>query len=204
MKKWLKYSILLSILVPLFMTELSAQEYKLQKFVFGSGGMVGAVPLQGTTPSEGMELSGMTGQAAIEKRDARSILHGESYDLYQGFWTPQRLNLTSVNSSNDNNSEVVKNFPNPFSNSTTIQYDLEASSYVTLKIYDMVGNEIIKLYEGFQSAGTHSFPWNAKNKSGMDVGSGSYLYELSVKPASNAGTSPFKPFKVRKVMVIVK
>lgn len=203
MKKWLKYSILLSILVPLFITELSAQEYKLQKFVFGSGGMVGVVPPQGTMPSNGMELSGITGQAAIEKRDARSILHGESYDMYQGFWTPQRLDLTSVNSG-DNNSDIVKNFPNPFSSSTTIQYDLDASSYVTLKIYDMVGNEILKLYEGFQSAGNHSLLWNAKNKNGMDVGSGSYLYELSVQPAANAGTSPFKPFKVRKVMVIVK
>jgi hypothetical protein len=203
MKKWLKYSILISILLPLFMTELTAQEYKLQKFVFGGGGMVGIVPPAGTTPSSGMKLSGQTGQTAIEKRDARSILHGQSFDMYQGFWTPTKLNITSVNSS-DYEMEIVKNYPNPFSSSTTIQYDLEASSYVTLKVYDMVGNEIIQLYEGFQSSGLHSVQWNAKNKSGLDVGSGSYLYELSVQPASTAGTSPFKPFKIRKVMVIVK
>lgn len=204
MHKWLKYSILISILVPLLMGGyLSAQEYKLQKFVFGNGGMVGARTSLTVGP-EGPVLSGLSGQAAIEKRDARSILHGESYDLYQGFWTPEKLNLTSVNTTQNENMDRVMNYPNPFSTSTTIKYEIDASSYVSLKIYDMVGNEIIQLYEGFQSSGVYTFPWNAKNRSGMDVGSGSYLYELSVQPAATAGTSPFKPYKVRKVMVIVK
>lgn len=202
MKKWLKYSILISILMPLLMSTLSAQEYQLQKFVFGNGGMVGQQNSVGTQPP-GPILNGLVGQAAIEKRDARSAIYGIEYDMYQGFW----YNLvipTSVNDYKNENNDKLKNYPNPFSNSTTVQFDLDASSYVTLKIYDMIGNEIITLFDGYQSAGSHVIPWNAKNSSGIDVGSGSYLYELSVQPASSAGASSVAPFNVRKVMVIVK
>lgn len=202
MKKWLKYSILISILMPLLMSTLSAQEYQLQKFVFGNGGMVGQQNSVGTQPP-GPILNGLVGQAAIEKRDARSAIHGTEYDLYQGFWAGKPKSV-GVNDYKNENADKVKNFPNPFSNSTTVQFELDAASYVTLKIYDMIGNEIITLFEGYQSAGTHVIPWNAKNSSGLDVGSGSYLYELSVQPASSAGASPFAPFNVRKVMVIVK
>lgn len=202
MKKWLKYSILISILMPLLMSDLSAQEYNLQKFVFGNGGMVAQQAIPEPSPT-GPILYGMVGQSAIEKREARSILHGNSYDLYQGFWTPSNIVISSVEN-NFNEEEKLVNYPNPFSSSTTIEYELEASAFVTLKIYDMVGNEIAKLTESYQAAGSHAVVWDAKNQFGDDVSSGSYIYQLSVQPASTAGSSPFTPYKLRKVMVIVK
>jgi hypothetical protein len=174
-----------------------AQDTKLVKSVVGAGG---SVVSQNNTE---YMLNGVTGQAVIETKSDQTPGSG-SYDLNQGFWIPNEKSGTSVNDEPIANDNGVFNYPNPVRNSTTIEYNLDAGSFVTLKIYDMVGNEIKVVQDGFQSAGTQRVEWNAKNDMGVDVGAGSYLYELQVRSAAVAGSGSFDSFNLRNVMVVVR
>jgi len=70
-------------------------------------------------------------------------------------------------------------FPNPFNASTTIRFDLPALAVVSLRIYDLLGREVITLISGAQSAGQHSVTWNA-----TDAPSGLYFVRLDVAGSS--------------------
>ena len=67
-----------------------------------------------------------------------------------------------------------QNYPNPFNPSTVIEYKMPQESFVTLRVYDMMGREIAVLVEGKQSAGTHQVEWNAGS-----APSGVYFYRLT-------------------------
>lgn len=70
--------------------------------------------------------------------------------------------------------ELQKNYPNPFNRSTKITYNLPIPGTVSLKIYDVLGNEVATLVNGNQSAGMHSCEFDAGNLS-----SGVYYCRLS-------------------------
>jgi hypothetical protein len=57
--------------------------------------------------------------------------------------------------------KLMQNYPNPFNPNTVISYQLSMKSYINLKIYDVVGREIVTLVSKQQSAGTYSVTWNA-------------------------------------------
>ena len=84
--------------------------------------------------------------------------------------------------------QLAQNYPNPFNPSTTIEYSLPEQADVTIKIYDVLGNELEVLFSGNKSAGTHSLNWNASN-----YASGIYFYRM------NTGT-----FNQVKKMLLVK
>lgn len=69
--------------------------------------------------------------------------------------------------------KLSENFPNPFNPNTVISYSLALSGYASLKIYDVLGNEVATLVDGQQNQGTYSVEWNASNLS-----SGIYFYKL--------------------------
>jgi len=71
-----------------------------------------------------------------------------------------------------------QNYPNPFNPSTTIRYELPKGSNVTLKIYNLLGKEIVELVNEFQPAGLNTSKWDGKDKNGYSVCSGMYLYSL--------------------------
>ncbi|NQT25007.1 T9SS type A sorting domain-containing protein [candidate division KSB1 bacterium] len=76
---------------------------------------------------------------------------------------------------------LYPNYPNPFNPSTTIQYDLKESSFVTVKILNINGEEVITLMEGEQTSGVKTLAWNGTNQSGHSVGSGIYFCHLRTK-----------------------
>ena len=73
---------------------------------------------------------------------------------------------------------LSQNYPNPFNLQTTISYQLPICSKVSLKIYDMLGQEVRSLVNENKSAGFHSVVWNGKDDSGQPLSSGSYFYNL--------------------------
>jgi hypothetical protein len=69
--------------------------------------------------------------------------------------------------------ELAQNYPNPFNPSTIINYQLPMSSYVTLKVYDVLGREVAALVNERKNAGSYSVEWNA-----TAFGSGIYFYRI--------------------------
>jgi len=72
-----------------------------------------------------------------------------------------------------------KNYPNPFNPSTTIPIAIPVHSEVELKVYNILGEEVITLHDGALQAGRYWFDWDGKNQAGSQVASGVYVYRLS-------------------------
>jgi hypothetical protein len=70
--------------------------------------------------------------------------------------------------------DLKQNYPNPFNPATTINYSIAKSGIVTLKIYDVLGNEVKTLVNGVQNTGMHEVSFNAQNLS-----SGFYFYTIT-------------------------
>jgi hypothetical protein len=73
---------------------------------------------------------------------------------------------------------LSQNYPNPFNPTTTIGYNIPKANYVVLKVYDVQGKEITTLVNGLKSSGQHQISWDGKDKNGLNVASGIYLYKL--------------------------
>ncbi len=74
---------------------------------------------------------------------------------------------------------VYQNYPNPFNPSTVISYQLPAGGHVSLKVYDILGNEVATLVDKEESAGNHQVVFNALNDAkGRQLSSGIYFYRL--------------------------
>jgi oligosaccharide reducing-end xylanase len=90
--------------------------------------------------------------------------------------TIRKANLTNVSGSFNSlplKSNLLQNFPNPFNPSTTIKYYLVTSSDVTLKVYDLFGQELETLASGYREAGEHRLTWQPRR-----MASGMYFYRL--------------------------
>jgi hypothetical protein len=68
---------------------------------------------------------------------------------------------------------ISQNYPNPFNPNTTIKYSIPRSSFVIVKIHDMLGNEIETLVKEEKQAGIYKLTWNAAN-----LPSGVYFYRI--------------------------
>ncbi|UCH14725.1 MAG: T9SS type A sorting domain-containing protein [Bacteroidales bacterium] len=69
-------------------------------------------------------------------------------------------------------------YPNPFSSSTTISYNLINSGNVSLSVYDVLGHKVATFVDGFRNAGGHEFIFNADNVNNRRLADGIYLLEL--------------------------
>jgi len=77
------------------------------------------------------------------------------------------------------NFELDQNYPNPFNPSTTIRYALPQASQVTIKVFNLLGEEIVALASNeYREAGYHATVWDGRNKNGSLVASGLYIYHL--------------------------
>jgi hypothetical protein len=103
------------------------------------------------------------------------------YDLVAVSVNGVRQNLGNVSVTPSYNAATVtayalhQNFPNPFNPTTSIAVDLVESGNVTLKVYNLMGQEVASLVSGTMTSGRHIVSFNASNLS-----SGLYLYRLSV------------------------
>ena len=70
------------------------------------------------------------------------------------------------------------NYPNPFNPETTISYGLPEQSNLSLIIYNLMGQEIMRWGEQNSQAGFYQKIWNGRNKFGVPVGSGVYFYRI--------------------------
>jgi hypothetical protein len=86
----------------------------------------------------------------------------------------------------------VRNFPNPFTNMTTIEYELPTLGEVSIIVYDQLGRQITTLINERQTKGVQQVSVNAK-----DWASGNYFYTITV-------TNDHQTYKVTKQMLLTK
>lgn len=110
----------------------------------------------------------------LKYRETNKILlaatHGRGcfkIDLTQ-FTGIQNQNLTAENFG------LSQNYPNPFNPATKIKYSIPSAAYVTLKVYDILGNEVETIISGNQTRGVYGVQWDAGKFS-----SGVYIYKLT-------------------------
>jgi uncharacterized repeat protein (TIGR02543 family) len=70
------------------------------------------------------------------------------------------------------------NYPNPFSHETTIDFTLEEKCFVTIEIYNLLGEKIHILESRILQAGNHSVNWKGNSSNGGTVSPGIYLYKM--------------------------
>lgn len=75
--------------------------------------------------------------------------------------------------------ELRQNYPNPFNPTTRIEFSLERAMDVELSIYNVIGQKIATLIDGFYSVGTYEVEWDATDETGRKVASGIYFYRLT-------------------------
>lgn len=74
--------------------------------------------------------------------------------------------------------ELLKNHPNPFNGETRIEFIINDAQYLTLKIYNILGQEIKSLAANSYSQGSYSFYWDGTNEDGSSQSSGIYFARL--------------------------
>jgi beta-N-acetylhexosaminidase len=91
---------------------------------------------------------------------------------------------------------LYQNYPNPFNPETVISFQLSVSSYVTLKVFDMLGREVATLVDEFKQAGSYADTFH-----GSSLPSGIYFYQLKTGiPSSGSGHG----FVETKKMVLIR
>jgi len=74
-----------------------------------------------------------------------------------------------------------QNYPNPFNPATTMQYDLPKDCYVKITLFNILGQKVRTLVDGYQSAGYRSVVWDGKNQFGKDISTGVYFYLMEAE-----------------------
>ena len=98
------------------------------------------------------------------------------------------VGIQSISSEIPGRFELNQNYPNPFNPVTVIGFSLPINSFVSLKIYDILGREVTVLINNQMQAGKYEYKFNAEN-----LKSGVYFYSLTTKG-----------FSATKKLVIVK
>jgi dienelactone hydrolase len=101
---------------------------------------------------------------------------------------------TDIKSETDSPSEIYleQNYPNPFNPSTNIGFRIYDGGFVSLKIYDILGNEVATLVDEYKPAGTYEVEFNTSSGSSFrlvrNLSSGVYFYQLRIGgPEINSG-----------------
>ena len=108
------------------------------------------------------------------------------YYMLEAVTASDTFGPVTIKVSPPNDFTLGQNFPNPFNPSTTIRYELPKQTKVTLKIYNLLGQEVKTLVNTTQQAGFHTIKWTGRNGAGYAVSSGLYFYRLVAGEFSKA------------------
>ncbi|MBS1514022.1 MAG: T9SS type A sorting domain-containing protein [Bacteroidetes bacterium] len=124
----------------------------------------------------------------LKYRETNKILLAATHG--RGCYKIDLTNLSGISNQNITAESfgLTQNYPNPFNPSTKIKYSIPSSSYVTLKVYDILGNEVETIVSQQQSRGVYDVQWD-----GSKYSSGVYIYKIT---AGNYNES--------KMMLLVK
>jgi hypothetical protein len=78
-----------------------------------------------------------------------------------------------------------QNSPNPFNPITAIKYDMPKAGDVQISVFNVLGQRVTDLVNGYQEAGSHEVVWNGKDDGGSSVASGIYFYRIKTSEFSD-------------------
>ena len=163
--------ILLVFTFGLFLPERTKEQLRIPQSVLANGG----TELTGSANS----IVGTVGQPLI------GVASGSAHNLNGGFWYTQAsamiVNITSPGTGVGIQPEeyaLYNNYPNPFNPSTVIKYALPEASGVSLLIYNINGQEVMRWDESDVSPGYYEKMWNGTTQAGVPVSSGMYIYRI--------------------------
>ena len=128
-------------------------------------GRIGALRYNGQTITEDVELLDSPYNIASFGEDENREIYVCSFNgkIYQ-IETPTSIRRgEGANEFPEKSYTLLQNFPNPFNPSTSFQFTVSTSQFISLKIFDVLGKEIATLVEKNLSPGTYTIPWNASN-----------------------------------------
>ncbi|MBL7129120.1 MAG: T9SS type A sorting domain-containing protein [Ignavibacteria bacterium] len=141
----------------------------------------------------------------IETPDSSRIYDVQFTDYRNGFAVGEdgailKYNQEAINVPNNQNiipteTKLYQNYPNPFNPSTVIEYSLPKSSYVILKVYDLLGRELMTLRNEVQKTGEYKI-----NFTNSTLPSGVYFYKLYTKTLDS--NNPKESVLTRKMVLI--
>jgi type IX secretion system substrate protein len=157
------------------------------------GNLAVEVTLSGVNSGEnvGGELVGVDGTVIDFVNSTNSnpfvltALNPGIYTVNAGYKEPSRnwdftqvdLTVTSVGTNSPENLsssyQLSQNYPNPFNPSTTIEFSIPQSEFVTLKVYNLLGQEVTTLVSDNLNASDYSYSWDAGSLAG-----GVYIYKM--------------------------
>jgi hypothetical protein len=73
---------------------------------------------------------------------------------------------------------LQQNYPNPFNSGTVIEFALPRACDVDLRLYNLAGQEVLRLATGAREVGSYSLLWDGTDAQGRPLASGVYLYRL--------------------------
>lgn len=127
--------------------------------------------------NEGMERTFIfVSRGRYERLENRMLAKGKS----------QTENKNNDLSSTENINIVTEyglsqNYPNPFNPSTSIGFQIKETEFVSLKIYDVLGNEVKTLVNEIKTPGIHYIDWEGDNNYGVKLSSGIYFYRMQTE-----------------------
>ena len=118
------------------------------------------------TPNDALIFFSITNDEGTATAGSNAIVDFVSFDEVTGIEQLSGLTKESVH---------LKNFPNPFDLSTTISFDIEKSTKVSLEVYNLTGQKVSTILKNeLINSGNHKFRFDS-----MDIPSGLYFYTLS-------------------------
>ncbi|MEO8664788.1 MAG: T9SS type A sorting domain-containing protein [Ignavibacteria bacterium] len=133
-----------------------------------------------------IDANGMTKIAWSDERSGADGIYAQNINFDGTLGNPTGIGNT--NGAVPVSFNLSQNYPNPFNPKTIIHYEIKGPAYVSLKVYNALGNEIESLVNEKQNAGTYEITFD-----GVSLASGVYFYRL------NAGE-----FSETRRMVLVK
>lgn len=117
---------------------------------------------------------------SVVPRDTFDVFTFKEVDISHYLQNPVTVKEV-VQTYSPNEFQLFQNYPNPFNSSTIIRFNLSKASYVSLKVFDILGRESAALISGTYPAAQHKIRWDADHH-----GSGIYFYRLQVGGMSEA------------------
>jgi hypothetical protein len=158
-KMKIKNLILFSLILIIF-TSFAQAQYEIKKSVLSNAGT--------NSITSNYKLKGTLGEQFTQEMQSASNI------IQPGFWYSV-MKITDVVDEAELPEvfELYQNYPNPFNPTTTIKYDLPKEASVTLRVYNILGQEVETLVNSVRPAGKYEIQWNA-----FGLASGFYIYRI--------------------------